>query len=100
MSKESKILLATVIVCTLFLAGLQLLLNNRLVATNVRIAQALDKGMQGSTEALKGKLDKMSASPSASVSAAPSGRKASPTGKAKATASASAEATPEATPTE
>ena len=101
MSKESKVLLATVLICTLLLAGLQLFLNTRVVRANLRIADALDKSVQGRTDALKGKLDKMSASPSASatVSASPAGKKVSPSpvGKVKPTASAEASATPEAT---
>src|SRR4051812_11204745 len=51
MTKESKILLATVIVCTILLAGLDLFLHRQAVSLNLRAAQEINKAVKATPSA-------------------------------------------------
>jgi hypothetical protein len=93
MTRESKILLAATIACTVVLGALQLFLHRQALSFNLRAAQEINKAVQ--------------ATPSASPSVSPTAS-ASATGKAKATVTpkatvkltATPEASVEATPAE
>jgi hypothetical protein len=83
MTKESKILLATVVVCTLLLAGLQLFLNRQAIGITLGSAKVVKQAVE--------------ATPSASPTVIPTAS-ASASGKAKATATIKATVKPVETP--
>jgi hypothetical protein len=91
MSKESKILLFVIVLCTLFLAGLMYFLEAVTIGTNLRAVRALGQEVKATA------VPTVEPTATASVSAAPKG-KASPSVKATVKATATPEATAEATP--
>ena len=92
MTKESKILLATVIICALLLAGLELFLHRQALVVNLKAAQEINKSVKATPSATP---VVESASPSASAKG-----KATATPKATVKPTASPEASVEATPAE
>ena len=91
MNKDSKILLATVIACTVILGALQLFLHRQALSLNLRAAQEINKAVTATPSASP------SATATASTSATPKG-KATPTVKATVKPTETPEATVEATP--
>ena len=87
MNKDSKILLATVVVCALLLAGLQLFLSRQAIGITLGSAKVVKQAVEVTASATP------TVAPTASASA---------TGKAKATVkpTATPEASVEATPAE
>jgi outer membrane murein-binding lipoprotein Lpp len=95
MSKESKVLLAVTVLCTLFLAGFMYFLQSGVVASNVQTLQAVVKAVSVTPS------PKATAEPTeaATGSATPKGKvSTSPVVKASAKATEEPEATVEATP--
>src|SRR5690349_9735437 len=95
MTKESKILLVVVLLCTVFLAGFQYFMQMRVLGVNLKAAQEINKAVQA-TPAV---LPTVEASASASASATPKG-KASPSLKATVKPTVAPVEAPEASPEE
>jgi hypothetical protein len=93
MMKDSKILLATIVVCAIALAVFQYFLATKALNVNLRAAQEINKEVQRTPS------PSPSVSPTASTSATPKG-KATPTPKATVKPTETPEASVEATPAE
>jgi len=93
MTKESKILLATVIICALLLAGLELFLHRQALVVNIKVAQEINKSVKATPVATPAVLE--AASPSANAKG-----KATETPKATVKASPTPDASVEEKPAE
>ena len=95
MMKDSKILLVTIVICTVALAVFQYVMTMQAVSVNLRAAQELNKSVQRTPS------PSPSVSPTASSSATPKGKvTATPKATVKPTATATPEASVEASPAE
>ena len=99
-SKESKLLLLALVVCTMALAGFQYWLHQQVSVSNMLLAQNMFNAGRFAAVSADNELAKQSASASASPSGTPAGKSASASATVRPRVTAAPTATPESTPEE
>ncbi len=97
MTKESKIVLLSLLGSTVALAGLQYHLHTQSLAANMLVAQNVNNAVKTATSSAINALGKTEATRSASASATPAQKTASPSATVRPRVTASPTATPEVT---